>query len=140
MDPTGYTYATFCLYSCHLTHTHPRVFICPLGSNPPRKKSKFPPKNHHTVGTDLPQNCRVLGVTGNWGTLRIPREDWGTLGKIRGITTPLLRTLLQKAWGRLAPDSDWIRKTRNSKKTHTKTDPEPFLCIKYPYKSNHLVK
>ena len=26
---------------------------------------------------------------GNWGTLRIRREDWGTLGKIRGITTPL---------------------------------------------------
>ena len=26
---------------------------------------------------------------GNWGTLRIPREDWGTLGKISGITTPL---------------------------------------------------
>ena len=26
---------------------------------------------------------------GNWGTVRIPREDWGTLGKIRGITTPL---------------------------------------------------
>ena len=24
---------------------------------------------------------------GVWGTLRIPREDWGTLGKIRGITT-----------------------------------------------------
>ena len=24
---------------------------------------------------------------GNWGTLRIPREDWGTLGKIKGITT-----------------------------------------------------
>ena len=23
----------------------------------------------------------------NWGTLRISREDWGTLGKIRGITT-----------------------------------------------------
>ena len=30
----------------------------------------------------------------NWGTLRIPREDWGTLGKIRGITTPPLRILL----------------------------------------------
>ena len=33
-------------------------------------------------------NCRVPkgGVFkggGNWGTLRIPREDWGTLGKIR---------------------------------------------------------
>ena len=32
--------------------------------------------------------CRVLkgGVfkgRGNWGTLRIPREDWGTLGNIR---------------------------------------------------------
>ena len=25
---------------------------------------------------------------GNWVTLGIPREDWGTLGKIRGITTP----------------------------------------------------
>ena len=29
---------------------------------------------------------------GNWGTLRIPREDWGTeqgtLGKITGITPP----------------------------------------------------
>ena len=24
---------------------------------------------------------------GNWGTLWIPREDWGTLGNIRGITT-----------------------------------------------------
>ena len=30
----------------------------------------------------------------NWGTLRIPREDWGTLGKIRAITTPPLRILL----------------------------------------------
>ncbi len=31
----------------------------------------------------------------NWGTLRIPGEDWGTLGKIRGITTPgPLRILL----------------------------------------------
>ncbi len=26
---------------------------------------------------------------GNWGTLRIPRQDWWTLGNIRGITTPL---------------------------------------------------
>ena len=24
-----------------------------------------------------------LGGGGNWGTLRIPREDWGTLGNIR---------------------------------------------------------
>ena len=31
---------------------------------------------------------------GSWGTLRIPREDWGTVGKIRGITTPPLRILL----------------------------------------------
>ena len=30
----------------------------------------------------------------NWGTLRIPREDWGTLGKIRGITTPLKNPIL----------------------------------------------
>ncbi len=29
---------------------------------------------------------------GNWGTLRIPREDRGTLGKIRGITTPPLES------------------------------------------------
>ena len=33
---------------------------------------------------------------GNWGTLRIPREDWGTLGKIRVITTPPSRILLHK--------------------------------------------
>ena len=26
---------------------------------------------------------RVPRGGGNWGTLRIPREDWGTLGKIR---------------------------------------------------------
>ena len=25
---------------------------------------------------------------GNWGTLRIPREDWGTLGKIREPPRP----------------------------------------------------
>ena len=31
---------------------------------------------------------------GNWGTLRILREDWGTLGKIWGITTPPIRILL----------------------------------------------
>ena len=31
---------------------------------------------------------------GNRGTLRIPREDWGTLGNIRGITTHPLRMLL----------------------------------------------
>ena len=30
----------------------------------------------------------------NWGILRIPREDRGTLGKIRGITTPRNRILL----------------------------------------------
>ena len=24
----------------------------------------------------------------SWGTPRIPTKDWGTLGKIRGITTP----------------------------------------------------
>ena len=37
----------------------------------------------------LQQFCRVpkggvfKGGGGNWGTLRIPREDWGTLGNIR---------------------------------------------------------
>ena len=25
---------------------------------------------------------------GNWGTLRIPREDWGTLGNIREYGAP----------------------------------------------------
>ena len=34
----------------------------------------------------LKEGCPRGG--GNWGTLRILREDWGTLGKIRGITTP----------------------------------------------------
>ena len=30
------------------------------------------------------------------GTRRIPREDWGTLGKIRGITTPHLKNRIIK--------------------------------------------
>ena len=34
----------------------------------------------------LSGGCPRGGV--NSGTLRIPREDWGTLGKIRGIATP----------------------------------------------------
>ena len=44
---------------------------------------------------DVMFNCRVLkgpGVfkgRGNWGTLRIPREDWGTLGNIREPPPPL---------------------------------------------------
>ena len=39
-----------------------------------------------------PGYCRVLKGRGvNWGTLRIPKEDWGTLGKITGITTPPLK-------------------------------------------------
>ena len=44
------------------------------------------PKHGITFPTKL--FCRVPkggGVQGggNWGTLRIPREDWGTLGNIR---------------------------------------------------------
>ena len=31
----------------------------------------------------------------NWGTLRIPREDWGTLGKIRGKKHPTLKSSLK---------------------------------------------
>ena len=34
----------------------------------------------------------------NWGTLRIPREDWGTLGKIRGITTPPFKNPIKGAF------------------------------------------
>ena len=29
------------------------------------------------------QGRGVQGGGGNWGTLKIPREDWGTLGNIR---------------------------------------------------------
>ena len=31
----------------------------------------------------VPKGGGVQGGGGNWGTLRIPREDWGTLGNIR---------------------------------------------------------
>ena len=34
------------------------------------------------------KDIRCSSGGGNWGTLRIPREDWGALGKMRGITTP----------------------------------------------------
>ena len=43
--------------------------------------------NFHLKGFLGYNNCRVpkgvLKGGGNWGTLRIPREDWGTLGNIR---------------------------------------------------------
>ena len=38
---------------------------------------RFPQKNYRV----LKGGCSRGG--GNWGTLRIPREDWGTLGNIR---------------------------------------------------------
>ena len=40
---------------------------------------------------------------GNWETLKIPREDWGTLGKIRGIPTPLKNPIsyIQKPYDQL---------------------------------------
>ena len=54
------------------------------------------------------EDCRVLkgGVfkgRGNWGTLRIPREDWGTLGNIREppplgtppLNNPIMKMLLK---------------------------------------------
>ena len=41
--------------------------------------------------TPSPQKIALFG--GSWGTQRIPRKDWGTLGKIRGSTTPPLRIL-----------------------------------------------
>ena len=36
----------------------------------------------HMIYCRVPKGGGVQGG-GNWGTLRIPREDWGTLGKIR---------------------------------------------------------
>ena len=39
-----------------------------------------------TQNLQLSINQLSMGVFkggGNWGTLRIPREDWGTLGNIR---------------------------------------------------------
>ena len=42
----------------------------------------------------LKEGCSRGG--GNWGTLRIPREDWGILGKIRGITTPPVKNPIRK--------------------------------------------
>ena len=53
------------------------------------------PRKHESweIKQQIPQGLwnvyRVLkGGGGNWGTLRITSEDWGNLGKIRGITTP----------------------------------------------------
>ena len=36
----------------------------------------------------------VQGQGGDWGTLRIPREDWSTLGKI-GESPPLLKNSIR---------------------------------------------
>ena len=47
----------------------------------------------HVTSQGPHQRASKLGG-GNWGTLRIPSEDLGTLGMIRGITTTPLRILL----------------------------------------------
>ena len=58
------------------------------------KDGNFTHQHHQT----LPSSWRVLFRVPGWNPgegvflgnpLRIPREDLGTLGKIRGITTPL---------------------------------------------------
>ena len=48
-------------------------------------------KHVNVLDVDIIGFLRVPGCSrggGNWGTLRIPREDWGTLGNIRE-TPPL---------------------------------------------------
>ncbi len=37
----------------------------------------------NTSNRRVPKGGVFKGGGGNWGTLRIPREDWGTLGNIR---------------------------------------------------------
>ena len=49
------------------------------------------PKRRHSP---WPANRRCYIGDRKCGALRIPREDWGTLGKIGGITIPTLRILL----------------------------------------------
>ena len=41
---------------------------------------------------------RCSRAEGNWGTLRIRREDGGTLGKIRGITNSPLKNPITQCW------------------------------------------
>ena len=65
------------------------------GPNTP-PKPRDPPKNKALLGDDLRDKWLfnhpfIVGFLsagcsrggGNWGTLRIPGEDWGTLGNIR---------------------------------------------------------
>ncbi len=51
-----------------------------------RSRWRLGSTNWRRTGEDSQNNQN--GYTPFIGFLRIPREDWGTLGKIRGITTP----------------------------------------------------
>ena len=76
---------------------------CPCPALPIEIGQK-PELSVHDPGAGESNGCRVLKAgggcsrgRGNWGTLRIPSEDWGTLGKMKGITTLPLRILLSCA-------------------------------------------
>ena len=74
--PTGTTGVPF------FPGDHHQKANLPLDKSDPLDKKNVQTRSYRVLKRGCPRG------EGNWGTLRIPREDWGTLGKIRGITTP----------------------------------------------------
>ena len=72
-----------------LFFSHVRVmFITSLLEPQPARSTRSKSFNDLRTQQERSYSCRVLkgGCSrggGNWGTIRIPREDWGTLGNIR---------------------------------------------------------
>ena len=61
--------------------TRPKTVLLPHGQlGPGKNENKKHKRIHEFVGF---LRGRYSRGGGNWGTLKIPREDWGTLGNIR---------------------------------------------------------
>ena len=113
-NPSDLEDFSWLVVSTHLKNISQNGFIFPIFSDENKKHLKPPPRrligivvfpsgsaacwsssvvtSQRFVGTEplvvgfLRGGCSRRG--GSRGTRRIPRKDWGTLGKIRGITTP----------------------------------------------------
>ena len=86
------------------------------------------PKTYHPIVGFLRGGCSRGG--GNWGTLRIPTKDWGTLGNVRGIWNhhPPLRILLSKQRNFSGGMSDWMSDGRVT----------TFFCHPYIITANNI--
>ena len=72
-------------------HQKPYASHVPTSRRPSGKLNCFHKADSFEITGSEVRNWMRQWEGGNWGTLWTPINDWGTLGKIRGITTPPLK-------------------------------------------------